>query len=63
MALSRAFFSRRNRWKPAKPAYLREKSAKKAQNPKKIVEIGLFRLTLKALKPHCYQRRGSPEPA
>jgi hypothetical protein len=45
-----------------KPAEIGQKQAKTEENPKKTVEIAVFRLTLTTPKPHCNERRDSPNP-
>jgi hypothetical protein len=60
MSLARA------RSKPAKfrafPIKIGHFLIKRHKNQQKPVEIGLFTLTLLGLKPHCFQRQGSPDP-
>jgi hypothetical protein len=48
---------------PAKTEENGQITKKLAQNPRKIVEIGLFPLTLSGPKPHCNHRWGYQEPA
>jgi hypothetical protein len=48
---------------PAKTEKNGQITKKLAQNPRNLVEIGLFLLTLPSPKPHCNHRQGSQEPA